>query len=562
MTRAQALQRYIVANAMSRFADELATPAPESVSKLVVVVVPPDATNPNARSQERASLQTLVERALREHPDAILGLLPETTPLSGRAPRIPENLLRNPRILRLANDVDHSQLLARAVHVYTIASLFGFEALLYKVPVTVFGEPFYAGWGLTRDLSPNVRRARTRNLDELVAAALLLVPNYLDPVRQRQSTAEDTLQLLSLQRTRFLENRGRFFCAGFSIWKRAIIKAYLASNGNEISFVRNAATLPKVVSAANSKLVVWASRPHEDVAQFAKSSNIPLWRVEDGFLRSVGLGSDWAAPGSLVFDPMGIYYDPRQPSNLEILLETAEFTDEELVQAEELRTLIIALRISKYNTLTDREYCPRNRTGQKVILVPGQVADDASVRFGGTSIGSIGNLLQTVRTNAPDAYILYKPHPDVLSGNRQGHVNEGLGTWFDELIVDVPIARCLECVDEVQTISSLVGFEALLRQLPVVCHGQPFYAGWGLTRDLSPIPRRTRELTLPMLVAGTLMRYPRYYHFPSGCFCSAAQMADAISTARRTIAPSQRQPKLVRRVRSLFQLVKDLGCVG
>ena len=66
------------------------------------------------------------------------------------------------------------------LHVMT--SLAGFEALLRGKDVTTHGVPFYAGWGLTRDLGPvPARRGRTRSLDELIAAALLLYPRYLDP---------------------------------------------------------------------------------------------------------------------------------------------------------------------------------------------------------------------------------------------------------------------------------------------------------------------------------------------------------------------------------------------
>ena len=63
-----------------------------------------------------------------------------------------------------------------------MSSLAGFEALLRGKAVTTYGAPFYAGWGLTRDLGPVPdRRTATRTLDELVAAVLLLYPRYLDP---------------------------------------------------------------------------------------------------------------------------------------------------------------------------------------------------------------------------------------------------------------------------------------------------------------------------------------------------------------------------------------------
>ena len=39
----------------------------------------------------------------------------------------------------------------------------------------------------------------------------------------------------------------------------------------------------------------------------------------------------------------------------------------------------------------------------------------------------------------------------------------------------------LGIVDEVHTLTSLTGFEALLRGIEVHAYGGPFYAGWGLT---------------------------------------------------------------------------------
>ncbi|WP_299497043.1 hypothetical protein [uncultured Shewanella sp.] len=51
-------------------------------------------------------------------------------------------------------------------------------------------------------------------------------------------------------------------------------------------------------------------------------------------------------------------------------------------------------------------------------------------------------------------------------------------------------------IDEVYTISSLSGFEALLRGLKVTTMACPFYSGWGLTNDLQPNARRNRKLTI------------------------------------------------------------------
>ena len=75
----------------------------------------------------------------------------------------------------------------------------------------------------------------------------------------------------------------------------------------------------------------------------------------------------------------------------------------------------------------------------------------------------------------------------------------------------------IEAVDEVWTITSLLGFEALLRGRAVTCLGAPFYAGWGLTRDLGPpMPRRKARPGLDALVHAALIAYPRYFDPLSG----------------------------------------------
>jgi capsular polysaccharide export protein len=144
------------------------------------------------------------------------------------------------------------------------------------------------------------------------------------------------------------------------------------------------------------------------------------------------------------------------------------------------------------------------------ILVPGQVEDDLSVVFGGGEVRTNLDLLRRVRAAHPDAIVLYKPHPDVLAGHRKGAVPEVLARRFaDRILADVSTATLLATIDEVHTMTSLAGFEALLRGRRVTVYGRPFYAGWGLTTDMMPIVRG-RRLSLDELVGGALILYPRY----------------------------------------------------
>ena len=90
----------------------------------------------------------------------------------------------------------------------------------------------------------------------------------------------------------------------------------------------------------------------------------------------------------------------------------------------------------------------------------------------------------------------------------------------DRIVREPSMAALLEVVDAVHVITSLTGFEALMRGREVTCHGSPFYAGWGLTRDLGAVPaRRGRRLSLDELVAGVLILYPRYLDPVTGLPC-------------------------------------------
>lgn len=238
-------------------------------------------------------------------------------------------------------------------------------------------------------------------------------------------------------------------------------------------------------------------------------------RMEDGFIRSVGLGSDLVAPLSLVLDERGIYFDPRQPSDLENILANAGFSEEELQQAREARRLIVEQGLTKYN-LEPRRPTNWSTAGRQVVLVPGQVEDDASIRFGCSDVRTNLDLLKAAREARPDAFVVYKPHPDVMSGNRKGKLGlDRARAWADHIEFDLSVVSCIESCDEVHTMTSLTGFDALLRGKRVITYGQPFYAGWGLTvdRDVggAAIRRRSRRLTLDELVAGVLLRYPLYW---------------------------------------------------
>ena len=295
-----------------------------------------------------------------------------------------------------------------------------------------------------------------------------------------------------------LVNASVVYALDFSTWKKSVVRQCLTPAS--VVFVARVADVP-----AGGALVVWGMKPFG--GELAR--DVKVLRLEDGFLRSVGLGVDLIRPMSWVIDGRGIYYDATRPSDLEHLLSTMQFDAGALQRAAQLRERVVAQGLTKYNT--GGQHWQRPAGAARVVLVPGQVESDASLAYGAPKIRSNMALLQAARAAHPDAYLVYKPHPDVLAGLRaRGADEQEALRWCDEVVEHAPMGDLLMAVDQVHVLTSLAGFEALLSGKPVICHGQPFYSGWGLTQDAVPNARRSRRLSLDELVAGALIEYPIY----------------------------------------------------
>jgi capsular polysaccharide export protein len=323
------------------------------------------------------------------------------------------------------------------------------------------------------------------------------------------TTIDETPEGAMPWQAREAENRQVAALLGMQRWKRAAIAAAFAHDGTHPPF---AETPDAALALARGRgaIAAWATRLPEGFAERCAGAGVPLWQVEDGFLRSVGLGVDFAPAASLCVDAEGPHYDPARPSRLERLLGETEFPPALLARAAALRARIVAGGVTKYNLRRKPPPLPAS-PGRARILVPGQVEDDASVRLGAAGIRTNLALLEAVRAAHPRAFLVYRPHPDVLTGYRRGHVPRRLALRLaDHVSEGGDIHASFAQVDAVHVLTSLAGFEALLRGLPVTCWGRPFFSGWGLSQDMHPPPRRGRPLPLDALVAAALILYPRY----------------------------------------------------
>lgn len=480
---------------------------------------------------EQFSTDELIQSARDENPDAHLYLKIHPDVLSGKKRSDIDIEKAKLTCNIISEDVNPISLLKCIDKVYTKTSQMGFEALLLGKECVCFGMPFYAGWGVTIDKLTCKRRTKKRTVEEIFAAAYILYARYIDPYANKEVDIIEAIEKIIEIKEKRLYKKAYFF--GFSRWKHGFMEPFFVEENfskhhfiNPVLWQKHLSLALKKGLDAQSLIYIWGRKSFPEVEAYAKEHHIPIARVEDGFIRSVGLGSDLTRPYSLVIDPKGIYFDPTCESELESILDHTAFDAVTLEKAKCVRTYLLEKKLSKYNlyenvALTD---LPKNKT---IICVVGQVEDDASIRFGAPGMSNL-LLLEQARKANPEAYILYKPHPDVLAKNRKGYItHEKIKIYADAIVEKIGLDSVLSICHEVHTMTSLVGFEALMRGLKVVTYGMPFYAGWGLTEDNQVCQRRQRQLTLDELVAGVLIAYPRYIHPKSLELCEIETFLEA-----------------------------------
>ena len=305
----------------------------------------------------------------------------------------------------------------------------------------------------------------------------------------------------------------KHICLGFPSWKQGIVHAFIGVRPDQVKFLSRAKAGLAVeqAMATGATVLAWGIM-FDDILDQCAAKGIENVRMEDGFIRSAGLGALHNLPCSLVIDRRGIYYDATRPSDLEHILNEGKFSPRHLEEAEQLVRLIVSNNTTKYNLRADAKLTlPKRAADKEIILVCGQVEDDASILRGSPKIRNNSDLLRAVREQNPDAYILYKNHPDILAGKRKGLIDVRLlEEWSDQVVDRFDILDCINQCDSVHVMSSLSGFEALLRGKRVTTYGMPFYSGWGLTHDIIVNSRRNRSISLSELVYASLIRYSRY----------------------------------------------------
>ena len=278
----------------------------------------------------------------------------------------------------------------------------------------------------------------------------------------------------------------------------------------------------------------WGSKPYSRRAlKLASQFDLPHIRLEDGFVCSFGKHAD-KRKYSIVIDDVGIYYDSTRPSRLENLLndvddESWKLTDPGMIgTAGELMKRLVEAGISKYNHLPAQG--SELASMSDFALVVDQTTGDQSVRLGGMDAQAFDKMLTDVLDQYPQDKVVVKVHPQVLAGKKSGYLVDRARQLGLSLVTgDISAAQLAAC-SSVHVGTSLYGLEVLMRGGKVVCHGQPFYAGWGLTEDRQPIARRAQDRSLRELFVAAYLIYPTYVDPVTNKACDLATIVDHVST--------------------------------
>lgn len=493
-------------------------------------------------------------------------------------------------------------LLSQAEIVYSVSSHMGFEALMLGKTLISFGVAWYSGFGLDdvshapQNLLTSVQQRRIKhtptqtvqaNIYQLFYSAYVDYSYYADPascgIGRTACDIDCAIDWLITNQKYAIRLQGAVLSCDLSFWKSGFVAHFLGTPLTKLTIKPKSAWLGAMPSWVQAYLknpkrpyknkrydfvVAWGLKHAQMLKDTKAYGHLPILCMEDGFVRSRGLGATLLPPLSVVLDGMGIYYDANTPSDLENLLVSANPTADELAKAQALLDKLTTKRITKYNVgkpsslREEIDKLKKIKGKRQIRLVVGQVEDDASVQNCLSPITTNQALLADVCQRHQGDIIIYKPHPDVEAGLRTGLIDEGTLALADRVAHEIAMPDCLEVCDVVHTISSLTGFEALIRNKQVVCYGLPFYAGFGLTDDIvndhplyaKTLARRQRRsmLSLQAMAHTVLIDYP-LYRLPNGV--GLAQAYQVVDFLAQGVAVAEKKPTK-RRLTTYFMQIR------
>jgi capsular polysaccharide export protein len=448
---------------------------------------------------------TMLRQARLDHPDRRIVIKSHTTVLNTAGPGyFTARNDQDDRVVVFDRDINPWQLLERCHAVYTVSSQLGFEALMAGKPVTCFGLPFYAGWGLTRDRVACPRRQRRRSLAQVFAAAYLLYPRYIDPYLGQRCEFERVAEILLHLRARNEMNRVSTSLAGLDPERLPAARRLYRRLGGSLTVVKHGDELTTGPEESRSRVLLSEDIAMEIIGRGDQD------RLAAARILVAPIAERLLAP-TLAGRPLGFRRAPLAEVSFgrdawRERLAAMPFGPHDRHRARDLIATLRGLDRHLGNHFSS--------TAVPDTIAALAVIETEDWRHPETLRALLARLREQGAGGTQGATVMASPRWRELA-NLAREATPHAGP--DPVIVpSEAIPALVARAAEIHVLGSPAGILGLVHGAKVVVHGDPIYAGWGLTEDLGEVPRLGRRLSIEELIAGLVLRDHDYLDPHSG----------------------------------------------
>jgi capsular polysaccharide export protein len=148
-------------------------------------------------SANESTFKHMLLSAIDEHPDAdiLVKIHPDALANSNYSGYF-NKIKQSENIYLLSFEINPISLIEYVEHVYVVSTQLGFEAAMCGKKVSVFGLPFYSGWGITDDRQICARRIRKRSVEEIFYITYIMYSKYVNPKTGKICQIEEAIDYL------------------------------------------------------------------------------------------------------------------------------------------------------------------------------------------------------------------------------------------------------------------------------------------------------------------------------------------------------------------------------
>lgn len=195
----------IVSRKISKYNNQpiLSNPRIGSVHKDKILIIDQDNGDLSTflGSASEHHFNEMLQAAVDENPgcDIIVKTHPDSLVANGKKGYY-SKVKENDRVYKITYPINPYSIIEAVKKVYVATSTFGFEALMAGKDVSVFGIPWYSGWGITDDRQTCTRRNQKRSLEDLFHAFYIQYTHYANPFTNTPCSIQEAIDAICKMR--------------------------------------------------------------------------------------------------------------------------------------------------------------------------------------------------------------------------------------------------------------------------------------------------------------------------------------------------------------------------